>query len=52
MRTKGHNANCPFFGKRQEHLHYGIYKDVEDNRHDIVIREGWVGLWKDETIIH
>ena len=40
------------FGKRQEHLHYGIYKDVEGNRHDIVIREGRVGLWKDETIIH
>ncbi|MBN4053343.1 hypothetical protein JYT97_00495 [Haliea sp. AH-315-K21] len=39
------------FDKHQEHLYYGIYKDAEGGRHDIVIREGRVGVWKDETII-
>ena len=39
------------FDNHQEKLYYGLYKDVEGSRHDIVIREGRVGLWKDESII-
>lgn len=39
------------FDGHQELLHYGLYKDVEGGRHDIVIREGRVGIWKQETII-
>ena len=39
------------FDNHQEKLYYGLYKDVEGSRHDIVIREGRVGTWKDETII-
>ena len=38
-------------GDHQEHLYYGLYKDVEGDRHDIVIREGRVGIWENEAII-
>lgn len=39
------------FNNHQEKLFYGLYKDAEGSRHDIVIREGRVGIWKDDTII-
>ncbi len=39
------------FGDHQEHLHYGLYKDIEGDRHDIVVREGRVGIWKNDDII-
>lgn len=35
----------------KETLYYGIYSDVQGNRHDIVIREGRVGIWQNETIL-
>lgn len=35
----------------KETLYYGIYSDVQGNRHDIVIREGRVGLWQNEKIL-
>ncbi len=39
------------FGGSQESLYYGVYKDAHGGRHDIVIREGRIGLWKDDSII-
>ncbi len=39
------------FDNQKEQLYYGLYKDVDGDRHDIVIREGRVGIWKDDTIL-
>lgn len=37
------------FDKHQEHLYYGVYEDLAGNRHDIVIREGRVGVWENDN---
>tara|TARA_R110000772_G_scaffold41481_2_gene96645 strand:- start:31 stop:2301 length:2271 start_codon:yes stop_codon:yes gene_type:complete len=40
------------FGGRQENLYYGLYDDLMGKRHDIVVREGRVGLWENDSFTH
>jgi len=35
----------------KETLYYGIYSDLQESRHDIVNREGRVGLWQNDDIV-
>ncbi|MAM70545.1 MAG: hypothetical protein CMP91_05305 [Gammaproteobacteria bacterium] len=39
------------FDGKKETLYYGVYTDLVGSRHDIVIREGRVGIWQNDSII-